>query len=45
MAAWRGGHVTLGSRTGDAYDIAEGLSGGDKIVVDGALFLQFMQNQ
>jgi membrane fusion protein, heavy metal efflux system len=38
-------HVTLGSRTGDTYDIAEGLSVGDKIVVDGALFLQFMQNQ
>lgn len=38
-------HVTLGSRTGNVYDIAEGLSGGDKIVVDGALFLQFMQNQ
>jgi membrane fusion protein, heavy metal efflux system len=38
-------HVTLGSRTGDTYDIAEGLSAGDKIVVDGALFLQFMQNQ
>jgi cobalt-zinc-cadmium efflux system membrane fusion protein len=38
-------HVTLSSRTGDVYDIAEGLSGGDKIVVDGALFLQFMQNQ
>jgi membrane fusion protein, heavy metal efflux system len=38
-------HVTLGSRSGDAYDIAEGLSGGDKIVVDGALFIQFMQNQ
>jgi len=38
-------HVTLGIRTGDAYDIAEGLSGGDKIVVDGALFLQFMQSQ
>ena len=38
-------HVTLGSRTGDAYDIAEGLSAADKIVVDGALFLQFMQNQ
>jgi cobalt-zinc-cadmium efflux system membrane fusion protein len=37
--------VTLGSRTGDTYDIAEGLSAGDKIVVDGALFLQFMQNQ
>ena len=38
-------HVTLGSRTGDAYDIADGLSAADKIVVDGALFLQFMQNQ
>jgi cobalt-zinc-cadmium efflux system membrane fusion protein len=38
-------HVTLGSRTGDSYDIAEGLSAADKIVVDGALFLQFMQNQ
>jgi membrane fusion protein, heavy metal efflux system len=38
-------HVTLGSRMGDAYDIAEGLSAADKIVVDGALFLQFMQNQ
>jgi membrane fusion protein, heavy metal efflux system len=38
-------HVTLGSRAGDAYDITEGLSAGDKIVVDGALFLQFMQNQ
>ena len=38
-------HVTLGSRTSDVYDIAEGLSAGDKIVVDGALFLQFMQNQ
>jgi len=38
-------HVALGSRTGDAYEIAEGLSGGDKIVVDGALFIQFMQNQ
>jgi membrane fusion protein, heavy metal efflux system len=35
----------LGSRTGDTYDIAEGLSVGDKIVVDGALFIQFMQNQ
>jgi membrane fusion protein, heavy metal efflux system len=38
-------HVTLGSRTGDAYDIAAGLSAADKIVVDGALFLQFMQSQ
>ena len=38
-------HVTLGSRAGDAYDIADGLSEGDKIVVDGALYIQFMQNQ
>jgi membrane fusion protein, heavy metal efflux system len=37
--------VTLGSRTGDTYDITEGLSAADKIVVDGALFLQFMQTQ
>jgi membrane fusion protein, heavy metal efflux system len=37
--------ITLGSRTGDAVDILEGLSADDKIVVDGALFLQFMQNQ
>ena len=38
-------HVTLGSRTGDEYDIVDGVSAGDPIVVDGALFLQFMQNQ
>ena len=25
--------------------LVQGLAGGDKIVVDGALFLQFMQNQ
>jgi hypothetical protein len=35
----------MGRRMFDAYELAEGLSGGDKIVVDGALFLQFMQNQ
>jgi cobalt-zinc-cadmium efflux system membrane fusion protein len=38
-------HVTLGSRIGDQYDIAEGLKSGDEIVVDGGLFVQFMQNQ
>jgi membrane fusion protein, heavy metal efflux system len=38
-------HVTLSSRTGDQYDIAEGLKAGDQIVVDGAIFVQFMQNQ
>jgi cobalt-zinc-cadmium efflux system membrane fusion protein len=38
-------HVTLGSRTGDQYDIADGLKPGDRIVVDGGIFVQFMQNQ
>ncbi len=38
-------HVTLGYRTGDQYDIPDGLQAGDQIVVDGALFIQFMQNQ
>ena len=38
-------HVTLGYRTGDQYDIADGLEAGDQIVVDGGLFVQFMQNQ
>jgi cobalt-zinc-cadmium efflux system membrane fusion protein len=38
-------HVTLGYRTGDQYDIAAGLQAGARIVVDGAIFIQFMQNQ
>ncbi len=38
-------HVTLGYRTGDRYDITEGLQDGDQIVVDGGLFVQFLQNQ
>jgi len=38
-------HVTLGYRTGDQYYIAEGLKAGDQIVVDGAIFVQFMQTQ
>jgi membrane fusion protein, heavy metal efflux system len=38
-------HVTLGYRTGDQYEIADGLHSGDKIVVDGGIFVQFMQNQ
>jgi len=37
--------VTLGYRTGDQYDIPDGLHAGDQIVVDGAIFIQFMQNQ
>ena len=38
-------HVTLGPRTGDQFDVTDGLQPGMKIVVDGAIFLQFMQSQ
>ncbi len=38
-------HVTLGYRTGDQYDIPTGLQAGDQIVMDGGLFVQFIQNQ
>jgi membrane fusion protein, heavy metal efflux system len=38
-------HVTLGKRTGDQYVIPEGLAAGERIVVDGGLFIQFMQSQ
>ncbi len=38
-------HVTLGYRSGDQYDIPAGLKAGDQIVVDGGIFVQFMQNQ
>ena len=38
-------HVTLAYRSGDQYDIADGLKTGDEIVVDGGLFVQFMQKQ
>ncbi len=38
-------HVTLGYRAGDQYEIANGLRPGDQVVVDGAIFIQFIQNQ
>jgi cobalt-zinc-cadmium efflux system membrane fusion protein len=37
--------VTLSSRSGDQYDISAGLKAGDEIVIDGGIFVQFMQNQ
>ena len=37
--------VTLGNRSGDRYDITNGLRAGERIVADGAIFVQFMQNQ
>jgi cobalt-zinc-cadmium efflux system membrane fusion protein len=38
-------HVTLGYAAGDQYEIPQGLNVGDRIVVDGGVFVQFMQNQ
>jgi cobalt-zinc-cadmium efflux system membrane fusion protein len=38
-------HVTLGYRTGDAYEIPSGLSANERIIADGAIFVQFLQNQ
>jgi cobalt-zinc-cadmium efflux system membrane fusion protein len=38
-------HVTLGNRTGDQYVIPEGLAARERIVVEGGLFVQFMQTQ
>jgi cobalt-zinc-cadmium efflux system membrane fusion protein len=37
--------VTLSYRAGDQYNIEEGLNVGDQVVIDGGLFVQFMQNQ
>jgi cobalt-zinc-cadmium efflux system membrane fusion protein len=37
--------ITLGSRVGDRYETTAGLAKGDQVVVEGGLFLQFMQNQ
>ena len=38
-------HVTLGYRDNENYDVTSGLSSGDRVVSNGALFLQFMQSQ
>jgi cobalt-zinc-cadmium efflux system membrane fusion protein len=38
-------HVTLGYRAGGEYEITEGLRAGDQVVADGAIFVQFIQNQ
>jgi cobalt-zinc-cadmium efflux system membrane fusion protein len=37
--------VTLGYRAEEQYDIAAGLKTGDRIVVEGGLFVQFLQTQ
>jgi cobalt-zinc-cadmium efflux system membrane fusion protein len=38
-------HVTPGYRAGNDYEITRGLAAGDRVVVDGGIFLQFIQNQ
>jgi membrane fusion protein, heavy metal efflux system len=37
--------ITIGARVGDQYEVKAGLRVGDRIVVDGSLFLQFAGNQ
>lgn len=37
--------VSLGDRSGDRYDITAGLKAGDRVVVDGGIFIRFMQTQ
>jgi cobalt-zinc-cadmium efflux system membrane fusion protein len=37
--------ITLGSRVGNEYEVTAGLHPGDKVVSEGALFLQFAESQ
>jgi cobalt-zinc-cadmium efflux system membrane fusion protein len=37
--------ITLGTQIGDTYEVPAGLSSGDVVVTDGALFLQFAESQ
>jgi cobalt-zinc-cadmium efflux system membrane fusion protein len=37
--------VTLGGRAGEQYEILAGLSTGERVVADGALFIQFAESQ
>jgi len=37
--------ITLGSRVGDQYEVVSGIKSGDKVVSEGALFLQFAESQ
>jgi cobalt-zinc-cadmium efflux system membrane fusion protein len=38
-------HVTLGYRDGDRYEIPSGLKAGEKVVVEGGIFVRFIQSQ
>ena len=37
--------ITQGARAGGDYQVLGGLAAGDRVVVDGAIFVQFMQDQ
>ncbi len=37
--------ITLGYRVDDRYEVTDGLAAGDQVVADGALFIQFAENQ
>jgi membrane fusion protein, heavy metal efflux system len=37
--------ITLGTRVGDRYEVTAGLHGGERIVSEGSLFLQFAESQ
>ncbi len=37
--------VTLGGRVDDRYEVTDGVKAGDRVVSDGALFLQFAESQ
>ncbi|MDA8308876.1 MAG: efflux RND transporter periplasmic adaptor subunit [Deltaproteobacteria bacterium] len=38
-------HVSLGYRAGNDYEITEGLKAGEHVVVEGGIFVQFVQTQ
>jgi cobalt-zinc-cadmium efflux system membrane fusion protein len=38
-------HITIGSRVGDRYEVTAGLKAGERIISEGALFVQFAQTQ
>ncbi len=37
--------ITQGARVGGGYQVLGGLKAGDRVIVDGAIFVQFMQDQ
>jgi cobalt-zinc-cadmium efflux system membrane fusion protein len=37
--------ITIGTRVGDQYEVKDGLKAGERIISEGALFVQFAQSQ